>query len=304
MFLDYYKNKLGYSELPEFLTKYLKTPSLIRLKKVGYFCGMDYASKDIYNFLEYVSRFDHSLTVCLLTYKLTKNKVASLAGLFHDIATPCFSHVIDYMNNDYEKQESTEEYTERILLNDKYLLNCLEDDGIDISEIIDFKKHTIVDNDRPKLCADRLDGVLLTGINWTKNIKLDDIDMIIDDLCIYENEFGEDEIGFKTMDVAKKVLMVNKTIDSYCHSSFDNYMMQLLSKITKLSIDKGYVFYNDLYSYNEEDLFLMLETKEDLELKELFQLFKNIKMEDIPFFEISNLKKRNLNPLIDGKRIN
>lgn len=51
------------------------------------------------------------MTVALLTYKLTNDKVATLAGLFHDIATPCFSHVIDYMNGDYENQESTEEYT-------------------------------------------------------------------------------------------------------------------------------------------------------------------------------------------------
>ena len=53
-----------------------------------------------------------------------------MAGLFHDIATPCFSHVIDYMNNDYEKQESTEKKTEEILRNDKYLCECLDNDGI------------------------------------------------------------------------------------------------------------------------------------------------------------------------------
>ena len=36
--------------------------------------------------------------------------------------------------------------------------------------IIYFKKYSIVDNDRPKVCADRIDGVILTGIGWTKNI--------------------------------------------------------------------------------------------------------------------------------------
>lgn len=136
----------------------------MRLKKVGYFCGMDYASKDIYNFREKISRYDHSLTVSLLVYKLTKDKIMTLAGLFHDIATPCFSHVIGYMNQDYEIQESTEEYTEEILRKDNYLQKCLKEDNIDIDDIIDFKKYTIVDNDRPKVCADRIDGVILTGI--------------------------------------------------------------------------------------------------------------------------------------------
>ena len=139
---------------------------------------MDYASKDIYNFSEYISRYDHSLTVSLLVYKLTKNKIATLAGLFHDIAIPCFSHVIDYMNKDYEKQESTEEYTEHILRSDEYLKRCLKEDNIQIDDIINFKKYTIVDNERPKVCADRIDGVILTGMGWTKNIKKPDISMI------------------------------------------------------------------------------------------------------------------------------
>ncbi len=134
---DFYLKQLG--NIPEFLNKYLITPSLLRLKKVGYFCGMDYASKKVYDFEELISRYDHSLSVSLITYKLTKDKKASISGLFHDIATPCFSHVIDYMNEDYEKQESTEEYTGKILRNDKYLLKCLKEDNIDVDDINDFQ---------------------------------------------------------------------------------------------------------------------------------------------------------------------
>lgn len=74
MYLQYYLEQLGYPELPDFLVKYLKAPSLLRLKDIGYFCGMDYASKDIYNFKEYISRYDHSITVSLIIYRLTKNK--------------------------------------------------------------------------------------------------------------------------------------------------------------------------------------------------------------------------------------
>ena len=34
------------------LEKYLSVPSLVRLRNVGYFCGMDYASKNVYDFSE------------------------------------------------------------------------------------------------------------------------------------------------------------------------------------------------------------------------------------------------------------
>ena len=97
-----YLSMLG--EIPEFLKKYLTLSIMLRLKNIGYFCGMDFASKDVYNFSEWISRFDHSLTVALMTYRLTGNKKQTLAGLFHDVGTPCFSHAIDYMNEDYSER--------------------------------------------------------------------------------------------------------------------------------------------------------------------------------------------------------
>ena len=303
MSLRFYLEQLHYKELPDFLIKYIQTPSLLRLKKVGYFCGMDYASKDIYNFSEYVSRYDHSLTVSLLVYKLTKNKIATLAGLFHDIATPCFSHVIDYMNKDYEKQESTEKYTERILRSDEYLKKCLQEDNIEMDDIVDFKKYTIVDNERPKVCADRIDGVILTGIGWTKNINNEDIKQIVDDLCIYRNEDNEEEIGFKKQSVATKVLEVSKSIDIYCHSKEDNYMMELLAEITKLSIDKKYISYDNLYFYHEEEIFSLWKEKKDKKLLELIQKFENIKKSDISIVNLPNIKIRDLKPIVNGKRV-
>ena len=303
MYLEFYLNELGYSNIPSFLIKYLNTPSILRLKKVGYFCGMDYASKDIYNFKEYISRFDHSLTVSLLVYKLTKDKRATIAALFHDISTPCFSHVIDYMNKDYLKQESTEAYTESILRKDKYLKECLKEDNIDIEDIINFKRYTIVDNERPKVCADRIDGVILTGLGWTKNIEKEDIKNIVSDIKIYTNSDNEKEIGFKSLEVAKKVLEASKSIDLYCHSKEDNYMMGLLARITKLLINKKYINYDELYYYNEDYLFNILESINDMELNELFLKFKNIKRSEIPNIKYPKIKVRKLNPIVNGKRL-
>ena len=296
--LEIYLNKLEYSNKPEFLNKYLNVPCLKRLKKICYFCGMDYASKHIYNFKEKITRYDHSLTVALLTWKCTRDKKATLAGLFHDIATPCFSHVIDYMNKDYANQESTEENTEKILKNDTYLRKCLKEDDIEIEDIIDFKQYNIVDNNLHKVCADRLDGVILTGIAWTKNVDYEVIDNIINDIEIYDNE-----IGFKTKSVANKVLEISESIDLYCHSNEDNYMMELLAAITKYGIDNKYITYEDLYVLNEEDLIYRLKSVNDSKLLEYFDKFENITLDEIPSICLPNIKIRSLNPLVQGKRI-
>lgn len=302
MYLEYYLKQLSIDSVPEFLKKYLVSPSLLRLKKIGYFCGMDYASDNIYNFREYISRYDHSLTVSLLTWKLTHNKTATLAALFHDIATPCFSHVIDYMNKDYDKQESTEEKTASIILNDTYLLKCFKEDYINIEDIINFKKITVVDNDRPKLCADRIDGIILTGIGWTKNITLEEISEIVNNLCIFKNEDNEDEIGFKDLRTAIRVMKINESIDKFCHSNEDNYMMELLAKITKYAINNNYITYDDLYTYGEEELLSYLEKTCD-ELNKLIYLFKNIRKEEIEDINLPSVKARIIKPIVNKSRI-
>lgn len=303
MDLNYYLYLLGYANMPDFLIKYLDTPSLIRLKKIGYFCGMDYASKDIYNFSTYISRYTHSLTTALLTYKISSDRKATLAGLFHDVGTPCFSHVIDYMNKDYANQESTEEYTERIILSDSYLRQCLLKDGVSANEIIDFKKYSLVDSARPKLCADRLDGIMLNSLGWTKTISKQDIKDILNSIAIYINEEGKEEIGFTNYEVASRVVELSDTIDRYCHSNEDNYMMELLARITKYALDNGYTTYDGLYRYDEECVFGLLYSIRDRVLEEYLLEFTTKKKEDIPTTKLPNLKARVLKPLVNSKRM-
>ena len=303
MLLEYYLHKLNYQNMPSFLDKYLICPSLLRLKYVGYFCGMDYASKNIYDFKEIITRYDHSLSVAFLVYKLTQDKTMTLSGLFHDIATPAFSHVIDYMNKDYEHQESTEEYTEKILQDDFYLKKCLKADNIMIEDIINFKKYPIVDNSRPKLCADRLDGVILTGIGWTKNIEKEDINNIVENLDIFTNEENEYEIGFTSLETAKKVIEVSESIDIYCHSNEDNYMMELLANITRLAINNNVISYDELYKYPEQTLFNVFQNSNNDDITSLLHTFKNIQKENIPDIKLDKVKTRTLYPIVNGKRI-
>lgn len=303
-------NKTVYNEylnsickIPSFLNKYLNVPCLVRLKKIGYFCGMDYASKDIYDFREEISRYDHSLTVALLTWKYTHDKKATIAGLFHDVATPCFAHVIDYMNKDYANQESTEEYTEEIIKKDKELRRCLRIDKLKYSDICDFKQFSIVDNKRPKLCADRYDGIILTGYNWTKGIELEDIIEFNNNLCVYTNEDNELELGFIDKDICLRVLEVSDEIDKICHSNEDNYMMELLADITRMSIDSKIIEYDDLYVLTEDELFNKINCSVNTNLQSLLDKFYNIKMSEVPDTVMIEVKKRDLNPLCGDGRI-
>lgn len=295
-----YINILG--PIPKFLEKYLSLRILTRLKKVGYFCGMDYASPHVYLFDYKISRYEHSLTTALITWKFTKNKKQTLAALFHDVSTPCFSHVIDYMNKDYENQESTEEKTEFILRNSKKLKQLLKEDNLTIDDITDFKKFTIVDNHRPKLCADRIDGIILTSLGWTKTLSMKEVPNILNSIKVMINEDNEKELGVTSNEIANKLCDLNREIDIVCHSNEDNYMMELLAEITKYAIDKEYITYDNLYEYNEDKLIKILYSIDDTALKILLNLFKTVTIEEISIKEIPPVKRRYINPLVNGKR--
>lgn len=300
---NYYITLLGYPNIPEFLNKYLTLSSLNRLKHIGYFCGMDYASSNIYNFKEYISRYMHSLSTSLLVYYLTKDKRCTLQALFHDISTPVFSHVIDYMNKDYIYQETTEEFTELILKSDKKLLEYLELDKIPLDNLVNFKFSAIVDSPRPKMCADRLDRIILNGAYWTKTLNEKDILNIIKSTELYINEESIPEIGFNNITAYNKVVETNDLTNIEMHSNYDNYMMELLANITRYLINKEYIKYEDLYFLTENKIFKLINNIEDKELKEYIFLFKNIKKEEIPLVKQEEIKERKLKPLLNGKRL-
>ena len=293
------------SKIPRYLNKYLEVSCLKRLKDIDYFCGMKYASKDIYNFKYDISRYDHSLSTALLTYYFKGDKEEVISALFHDVASPVFSHVIDYMNKDYINQESTEEKTEEILLKDKKLLTMLKKDKININNIIDFKSHSLVDLKRPMLCADRLDGILLSSLSWTKEIQISDIKYILNNLLLFINEKEKVEIG-ATKEVAEQLVRLEEKLNEYTHTKEDNYMMELLANITKYVIDKNYIDYDDLYRLKEMDMMKIFTYLSiyDSEFCELFNKFKEIRKEEIVLNDFPKIKSRTINPLINhGTRL-
>ena len=83
-------------DFPEFLYEYIDTPPMQRIGKIGCGCGTDYTK--VFNNKFFYTNLEHSIGVALIVWNFTKDKKQTLAGLFHDIATPVFKHCIDFMN--------------------------------------------------------------------------------------------------------------------------------------------------------------------------------------------------------------
>ena len=297
--IEYLAYQEHISAIPEFLYKYLDLEIMTRLKDISVLCGMDYASKHIYDFKFYMSRFNHSLNVALITWRLTYDKTQTLAALFHDVSTPVFSHVIDYMNGDYIKQESTEDKTKDVLYSSDLLSSYLKEDEVDINNIIDFKKYPVVDSPRPALCADRIDNLVDVGMAWAKCVKYRDAKDIIDNLY-YDKQ--SNEIGLYSEYIGHMLSEINYKINVLTHSNEDTFMMVLLSDIVKLLIDEGIIKYNDLYQLTEHQMLRIIRKHLDNpRLNEMYDIWKNVEYIDKEL-DI-DVKELTLNPLILGRRL-
>ncbi|MCR5223578.1 MAG: HD domain-containing protein [Bacilli bacterium] len=300
---DYIKYQQYISDIPDFLYKYLDLDIMLRLKDISVLCGMDNASKDIYNFKFYMSRFNHSLNVALITWRLTNDKTQTLAALFHDVSTPVFSHVIDYMNGDYVNQESTESKTKDVLLSSRILLDYLKEDNIDINNIIDFKAYSIVDLPRPALCADRLDNLIGGGMCWAKNVELSDAKSIIDNLTTCINESGQQEITLYSLELCKYLRYINNEINRLTHTQEDTYMMMLLASITRCLIKSSIISYDDLYKLTEPQIVYII--KQNLDIPELYRMWNTFRTitKPVPMVDVK-IKEMSLEPYYKGRRIN
>ena len=120
-------------------------------------CGCEYTDFPLYRHTKPYSRFDHSVGVALITWHFTQSPRQTVAGLLHDIATPVFAHVVDFLNGDHLNQESTEAGTEDLLRRCSALLALLERDGVAVEDAADYHRFPLADNPSPRLSADRLE---------------------------------------------------------------------------------------------------------------------------------------------------
>lgn len=291
-------------EIPEFLEEYIDTEPMQKQAGISVSCGTVYSK--MFDELWY-SSLDHSVAVALIVWNFTKDKKQTLAGLFHDIATPVFKHCIDFMNGDYENQESTEELTEKIIRNSDSIMKLLNRDGIKVEEISDYHIYPIADNDTPQLSADRLEYTLSNGLGVRMKLwNLDEVREIYQNIEVQKNEDGIEELGFKDKMLAEKFVNNMSKLSTFYISNNAKITMQFLADIIKKMNQKGLINKEDLYKLSEKDVIEKIENCEYDNISKCFKTWKNttqINESDIPvedkYCVSINAKRRYINPLVE-----
>lgn len=302
LYLSVFIDPLYYFDFPDFFIKYLNTETMKRLRYVTQFCGSDYTR--LFNTRFKYTRFHHSIICALIVWNFTHDKKETIKALLHDTGTPCFAHTIDFVFHDTIRQESSERKLSMLAKLDSELMGYLKSDGIEVEELDDLSNCHILENKHPRLCADRLDGVLHTSYIWLNEDTLLDIKEIYKNIRVLENEDNLPELGFSNIDssleFAKLVSRYAKTLQS----NKSKYVNQYISEIVSLSIKRGLITIDDLYTRKESELVSIFEN--NFSTWSIFSNSSNISTtdENIDGFKVSvDVKKRNVIPLVevDGK---
>lgn len=300
--------KILNDEIPDFLYDYINTKPMMRLNTVSALVGSDYVKFINVNF-PYTS-LSHSIGVALINWHFTHNKKQTIAGLFHDIATPAFKHCIDFLNGDYEKQESTEGLTTKIISDSEEIMALLKRDGISLEEVNDYKIYPIADNDTPKLSSDRLEYTFSDAFSMTNAFSLEDIKEIYNNITVLKNEDGIDELGFTDVKIAEKFEEGASKLWFLIQSNEDKLKTQFIADIVKKMNENDLIHKSDLYELSEAEIIDKIQNCEYKEISEAFKKF--IEVEKINEGEVPTedgytvslkVKKRYIVALVNDKRI-
>lgn len=300
--------KILNDEIPDFLYEYINTKPMLRLNGISALVASDYVKFINVNF-PYTS-LSHSIGVALIIWHFTHDKKQTLAGLFHDIATPAFKHCIDFLNGDYEKQESTEELTTKIISQSDEIMSLLKRDGILLEEVNDYKIYPLADNDTPKLSADRLEYTFTDALTLTDAYTLEDIKQMYNNISIVKNEDNIDEMAFSDIEIAKKFEYGASKLWFLLQTNKDKIKCQFFADIIKKMNENGLIYKKDLYELSEAEVINKIINCENKQIRDAYKKF--ILVEEInegeeppkDCYSISlKVKRRYINPLVKDKRI-
>lgn len=233
-------------DYPIFIDPYLASKSMQRLKGVDMNCGLQFTSHPDFSSYGPYSRYEHSVGVACIIWYFTHDKKQTLAGLFHDISTRAFSHVIDFVRKDYLVQESTEDNTRQFILLDPVIMNQLLFDGISVDEVFDYHVYPIADNDSPRLSADRLEYTLGNLLNYRKR-TIEEIEKYYKDLTVGISEDGKQEIMFQNPNIAEEFAFGALSCGMIYSCDFDRYGMEKLAEILRKALKDNILTESDLY---------------------------------------------------------
>ena len=242
------------------LTALIESLAIQRLKGVHQF-GMPQRFYPYPGF----SRYEHSIGVMLVLRKLGANIEEQAAGLIHDVSHTAFSHLVDWVIGNREKEDYQDKNLQRIV-SLSAIPEILQRYGLNLEKVIDIKQYSLLEKPAPNLCADRIDYALREFYLWA-NPPI--VSQCIDDLFSYNGQ-----IAFRTKDSAEKFAYAYaKCQREHWGGAECTVRWELLTRALKIGLSKCFVKIDDFYG-EDEHLIRKLKESGNKEIERIFSLLE------------------------------
>ncbi len=244
------------------------------------------------------SRFDHSVGVMHLIKLLGGNLEEQTAGLLHDISHTAFSHAVDFVFDQAMTQEFHEEHLVRIITRSD-IPAILHTYNFDVQRITNHHNFSILEQELPALCADRIDYALKTFYS-NDLIPVGQIKQFLDFLKIHA-----DRIVFDHLESAKTFSLLFMKAENlvWGGSARANLAYHFFSQTAKSAYQRGIVTLDDFFTTDKK----FLNKLDDIAKTEL------LKLRQIKFIEVEPGQPYDLNikakiryvdpPVLTGSRL-
>ncbi|NLG24666.1 MAG: hypothetical protein GX558_04875, partial [Clostridiales bacterium] len=227
----------------------------------------------------------------------------AMAGLLHDVATPAFAHAIDFLNGDYDRQESTEAGAAAAIESSGAIQAALKRCGLTTGDVCDDRPYPIANNPTPGLSADRLEYTL--GLAWRRGIAaLPEIERLYRDLSVARNEHGEDELAFGSADAAVRFARLALENARMFTADEDRFSMRYLADLLRWALDARVLAPGDLRRTEARLIGALIAHPEGRARWRAFTRLRHVRRADRPgegYWVKVPAKKRYVDPLVRGK---
>jgi hypothetical protein len=211
------------------------------------------------------SRFDHSVGVMLLLRKAGASVEEQVAGLLHDVSHTAFSHLVDWVVGEQERENFQDDNHEDYI-NKTELPQILKKYGFSVDGVCDYHKFSLLEQDAPLLCADRIDYTLREweAFDWLGKAKL----------CAKKLQVSDGRFVFKDKESANLFgYGYMKCQVEYWGSAQSGIRYELFAKLLKLALDKKIIEFDDLWQ-DDEYVLEKLQIVDNNDIQEMLNLLK------------------------------
>lgn len=236
------------------LLELMETKAMQRLKEVQQTGVLCLVKGDHYSF----TRYEHSIGVCMLCRMFGASLQEQVAALLHDVSHTVFSHVGDvvfgYQHN-YAYQDEIHEW----YISQTDVLNVLHAHSM-TAVITDESKNTftVLEQDLPDICADRLEYNLHAGLKESI-ITYDDSSYILRNI-----RYNNGRWYFIDIRAARLFAYLTITLTKRLWGApYDGFMYQRAASALRRALDIGIISTDDIHFSTDNKVWQILCASND-----------------------------------------